>query len=82
MKNETKQKEPPCDMRIGERLYTFPSFNEGCKAIAINCRFIGNQNELEELMRKKELILNLAIYYNILDTTCKTSKDICRLCRV
>ena len=41
------------DMRIGERLYAFPSFEEGCRAIAIHCRFIGNQNDLEELMKKR-----------------------------
>jgi hypothetical protein len=56
---KTKQ-ETPCDMRIGERLYTFPSFNEGCKAIAINCRFIGNQNDLEKLMKEKGIDFKLS----------------------
>jgi len=41
------------DMRIGERLYTFPSFDEGCKAIAIHCRFLGNQDCLEALMKER-----------------------------
>ena len=44
------------DMRIGERLYAFPDFNEGCKAIAIHCRFIGNQNDLEILMKERGII--------------------------
>jgi len=48
------------DMRIGERLYAFPSFDEGCKAIAIHCRFIGNQNELEELMKQRGINFSLS----------------------
>ena len=48
------------DMRIGERLYSFPSFNEGCKAIAIHCRFIGNQNDLELLMKERGINFTLS----------------------
>jgi hypothetical protein len=41
------------DFRIGERLYTFPNFDEACKAIAIHCRFVGTQDQLEIAMKEK-----------------------------
>ena len=43
------------DFRIGERLYTFKSFDDGCKAIAIHSRFIGYQNDLEKRLRDEGL---------------------------
>ena len=43
------------DFRIGERLYTFNSFDDGCKAIAIYSRFIGYQNDLEKRMRDENI---------------------------
>ena len=44
------------DFRIGERLYTFNSFDDGCKAIAIHSRFIGYQNDLEQRLRDEGII--------------------------
>jgi hypothetical protein len=46
------------DFRIGERLYTFRTFDEGCKAIAIHARFIGYQNDLEQKMRDEGLVFS------------------------
>ena len=46
------------EFRIGERLYTFKSFNEGCRAIAIHSRFIGCQNDLEQKMRDDGIVFS------------------------